>query len=194
MASGLRIGVLALQGDFAEHLRALTRLGVEGCRVRKVEELRQVDGLILPGGESTTIGTLMERFGLMEALRELARQGKPLYGTCAGLILMAKEIEGSQQPRLGLMDITVRRNAYGRQVESFEADVEVPRLEGPPLRAVFIRAPQVVRASPGVEVLAQWEGLPVLVQQGPWLASTFHPELTDDLRIHRYFLSLVRAA
>jgi 5'-phosphate synthase pdxT subunit len=194
MPHTLSIGVLALQGDFAEHLQVLSRLEVEGRPIRRPEELRGVAGLILPGGESTTIGTLMERFGLMEAVREFAHAGRPIYGTCAGLILMAKEILDSEQPRLGLMDLTVQRNAYGRQVDSFEADIPVPRFGEPPLRAVFIRAPRIETVGREVDVLAEFEGKPVLVQQGPWLASAFHPELTSDVRVHRYFLQLAREA
>jgi len=185
-----RIGVLALQGDFAEHLRALARCGVEAVEVRRPGELDGVAGLILPGGESTTMGMLMERFGLLERIRTRAHQGMAVWGTCAGMILLAKEIVGSQQPRLGLMDITVERNAYGRQIESFEAPLAVKRIEGGPITGVFIRAPVIRAVGPQCEVLAEHGKQPVLVQQGGWLAGSFHPELTDDLRLHEYFAGL----
>lgn len=186
-----RIGVLALQGAFAEHCRALEALGCTACEVRRVEELEDLDGLIIPGGESTTIGSLLVKWGLMEALKEKIIAGLPVYGTCAGLILLAKEIAGSAQPRLGVMDIQVLRNGYGRQVDSFEADLDIAVLGPEPFVGVFIRAPIIQEVGPGVEVLAEWEGYPVLVRQGKLLASTFHPELTNDLRLHRYFLQMV---
>lgn len=190
---GFRIGVLALQGDFARHIETLAGLsGVEPFPVRTVEEFRGADGLVIPGGESTTIGKLMERFGLLSAVREAGRAGLPIFGTCAGMILLAKEIRGSSQQRLGLIGIEVTRNAYGRQIESFETDIAAPALGPEPIRAVFIRAPQVVSIEPGVEVLASFEDLPVLVRQGTLLAANFHSELTGDTRLHEYFLSLVR--
>ena len=186
----MNIGVLAIQGDFREHLRALERIGVTGAPVLTAEELSGCDWLILPGGESTTIGKLAERFGLVEPIRRLAAAGKPIFGTCAGTILLTREIEGSGQPRIGLVNALVRRNAYGRQVESFEADLEIPEL-GPPLfRGVFIRAPIIESVGEKVQVLARHEGKPVLARQGNILISTFHPELTEDTRIHRYFVSL----
>jgi len=147
-------------------------------------------GLIMPGGESTTIGMLMERFGLLEQVRVRAQQGMAIWGTCAGMILLAKDIVGSNQPRLGLMDIAVERNAYGRQIESFEAPLTVKGIEGGPITGVFIRAPVVRSVGPECEVLSEHGGEPVLVQQGRLLASSFHPELTEDLRLHRYFLAL----
>jgi 5'-phosphate synthase pdxT subunit len=188
----MTIGVLALQGDFAEHLAMLTRIGVDTREVRKAGDLEGVDALIIPGGESTTIGKLMARYGLDEAIRARAKQGMPIYGTCAGLILLAKEIEGSDQPRLGLMDIAVIRNAFGRQIESFEADIPFAPTPEQPVRGVFIRAPIVSRVGAGVQVLSTFEDKIVAVQQGNLLATAFHPELTDDTRVHRYFLSLVK--
>lgn len=186
----MRVGVLALQGDAREHLAALERCGAEASPVKYAEELRACEALIIPGGESTTIGKLISRCGLAEPLREFAAAGKPLFGTCAGMILLAREIEGNDQFRLGLMDIVVERNAYGRQVESFEADLESPAFGNEPLHGVFIRAPQIRSIGKEVEALACWEGKVVLCRQGNLLASTFHPELTSDLRVHRYFLQL----
>jgi 5'-phosphate synthase pdxT subunit len=188
----MTIGVLALQGDFAEHLAMLARIGVDAREVRKAGDLEGVDALIIPGGESTTIGKLMARYGLDAAIRARAQQGMPIYGTCAGLILLAKEIEGSDQPRLGLMDIAVVRNAFGRQIESFEADISFAPTPDQPVRGVFIRAPIVARVGAGVQTLSVFDGKIVAVQQGDLLATAFHPELTDDTRVHRYFLSLVK--
>lgn len=189
----IAIGVLALQGDFEAHLRMLQRCGVQGREVRTVQQLQEVDGLIIPGGESTTIMKLMQRYGLDETIRRRAGEGMPIYGTCAGLIVMAREIEGyPEQPRLELLDVTVARNAFGRQVDSFEVDLPVSKLGDLPLRAVFIRAPVVTRTGEQVEVLASLDGKGVLVQQANLLGSAFHPELTDDLRLHRYFVELVR--
>jgi 5'-phosphate synthase pdxT subunit len=188
----MTIGVLALQGDFAEHMATLTRIGVDTREVRKAGDLEGVDALIIPGGESTTIGKLMARYRLDEAIRARAQQGMPIYGTCAGLILLAKEIEGSRQPRLGLMDIAVIRNAFGRQIESFEADIPFAPTLDQPIRGVFIRAPIVSRVGAGVQVLSTFEDKIVAVQQGNLLATAFHPELTDDTRVHRYFLTLVK--
>ena len=186
----MAIGVLAIQGDFREHLQALARLGVAGLPVRAATEIHACDGLIIPGGESTTIGKLAERFGLIEPIRQLAAAGKPIFGTCAGAILLAKEIEGSNQPRIGLLDAVVRRNAYGRQVESFEADLEIPELGPPRFRGVFIRAPIIQSVNSSTLPLARHEGRTVLARQGKILISTFHPELTEDTRVHAYFLSL----
>jgi len=191
----MRIGVLALQGAFIEHKNVLTRLGVQPVEVRLPEHLEGLAGLIIPGGESTTIGLLAQKWGLLEPLREFARSGQPLWGTCAGMILMAKEVVDGVpgQPLLGLMEITVRRNAFGRQVDSFEADLPVSVLGNPPFHAVFIRAPVIERVEAGVEVLAALEdGTAVAVQQGNLLATAFHPELTRDDRFHRYFLKLTK--
>ncbi len=192
----MKVGVLALQGAVREHLKALARCGAEACEVRTPEEAAACDGLILPGGESTTIGKLMERYGLTDPIKELAVSGRPLMGTCAGMILMAKNIiagiEG--QPRLALMDVTVERNAFGRQVDSFEAEVEFRGVEGGPFRAVFICAPIIREVGEGVEVLATCEDKIVAARQGNLLALSFHPELTSDPRIHRYFLSMCEQA
>jgi 5'-phosphate synthase pdxT subunit len=189
----LRVGVLAIQGASREHLEMLRRMNVEAIGVRTTEELAASDALVIPGGESTTIGKLMARYGLLEAVKEHAGSGKPLLGTCAGMILMANRIEAAakDQPNLGLMDITVERNAFGRQVDSFEADVDFKGVNSGPVRAVFIRAPIIKSVGEGVEVLAVHEGRIVAARQGNLLALAFHPELTEDARIHRYFLSLV---
>jgi pyridoxal 5'-phosphate synthase pdxT subunit len=189
----ITVGVLALQGDFEAHRKVLEeRLGVPARLVRDAGELSEVDGLIIPGGESTTIGKLLDRQALREPLQARAQQGMPLYGTCAGLILMAKEIEGSDQPRLGLLDVTVARNAFGRQIDSFEADVPVAEIGPEPVRGVFIRAPYVSKTSSGVDVLGRYEDKIVAVRQGNLLGSAFHPELTDDSRFHAYFVEMVR--
>jgi len=188
----LIIGVLALQGDFAKHLEVLERLGVQGVQVRLPEHLDRVDGLIIPGGESTTMGKLLGRFGLDAAIRGMAERGMPVFGTCAGMILLAKEIEGSDQPRLGLIDMKVRRNAFGRQVNSFEVDLSVPELGGEPVRGVFIRAPFVTEVGKGVQVMAKLDdGRIVMVRQGKHIAAAFHPELTDDSRVHEFFIRIV---
>lgn len=189
--SGLTIGVLALQGAVEPHIRMLERCGVQALRVRFADELDLVQGLIIPGGESTTVGKLMARFGLDEKIRERAAEGMPILGTCTGMILLAKEIADSDQDRLGLMDITVKRNAFGRQVDSFEADLEVADIGGEPVRAVFIRAPYAVNVN-GVEVLAQFDGKAVFVRQGNLLGCSFHPELTQDTRVHQFFVDMVQ--
>ena len=188
----MKIGVLGLQGDVREHLHALEASGVTGVIVKHPSTLGDVAALILPGGESTTIGKLLDRFDLLEPLAARVRDGMPLYGTCAGAILMATEIVGREDAphRLGVLDIAVERNAYGRQVDSFEADLEVAGLEES-FRAVFIRAPVIERHGPEVEVLADLDGKPVLVRAGHLLASTFHPEMTDDGRIHELFVGMV---
>jgi 5'-phosphate synthase pdxT subunit len=190
----MKIGVLALQGAFIEHIKILRGLGVETAEVRLPEDLAGLDGLIIPGGESTTIGKLATMYNLMEPLRDFAAE-KPVWGTCAGMIFIAKEI-GVDQPLLGLMDIVVERNAFGRQVDSFEVDLDVPQLnngQSIPFPAVFIRAPRLISGDEGagVEILARLaDGTAVAAQQGHWLATSFHPELTDDNRFHRYFLNL----
>jgi 5'-phosphate synthase pdxT subunit len=172
------IGVLALQGDFEAHARALEELGAQARIVRTAEDLEGLDGLVIPGGESTTMTLGIEREGLAEPLRELVRSGKPVLGTCAGLIILDRE-------HLGLLDVSARRNAFGRQVDSFEADLE---LDGAPVRAVFIRAPWVDAHGDGVEVLAEVDGHPVAVREGNVTAVAFHPELTDDRRLHRWLV------
>ena len=190
-----RVGVLALQGDFQEHIGTLRRLGVEAREVRLPEDLQDIDGLIIPGGESTTIGKVAVAYNMVEAIRRLAEMGKPVWGTCAGMILLAKKITHEArggQPLLGLMDITVQRNAYGRQVDSFETDVPIPVLGDEPFRCVFIRAPMIEAVEPGVEVLARVPatGEIIAARQGNVVVTSFHPELTDDPRFHQYFLSL----
>jgi 5'-phosphate synthase pdxT subunit len=186
----VRIGILALQGAFSEHAQMLNPLGVETVEVRLPEHLDGLDGLIIPGGESTTIGKLAIEFGLMEPLRQFAAE-RPTWGTCAGLIFLARDA-GRAQPLLGLMDVTVERNAFGRQVDSFETDLEVPTLGGRPFPAVFIRAPLIEKVGPDVEVLARLaDGRVVAARQGHLLATAFHPELTNDDRFHRLFLEMV---
>ncbi|MBC7107086.1 MAG: pyridoxal 5'-phosphate synthase glutaminase subunit PdxT, partial [Firmicutes bacterium] len=185
------VGVLALQGAFVEHERALRRCGADTRQIRKAEELAGIRALVIPGGESTTMGRLLADFGLTAALIRAIAGGLPVLGTCAGLILLAREIRGSDQLRLGFLDVAVQRNGYGRQVDSFEADLDIPALGPPPFRAVFIRAPRIVEVGPEVEVLAAYDGQPVLVRQGRVWGCAFHPELTTDLRLHRYFLDLV---
>jgi 5'-phosphate synthase pdxT subunit len=190
------IGVLALQGDVAEHRRAVTGTGVSAVAVRRPAELDAVDGLIIPGGESTTMWKLADVFELMEPLRKRIANGLPVFGSCAGMIMLATDlldrIEG--QETLGGLDVTVRRNAFGRQVNSFESDIDLRGVDGPPFRAVFIRAPWVEQAGPGVEVLGTEPrtGRIVAVRQGPVLATSFHPELTRDGRIHQLFTEIVR--
>ena len=181
----MKAGVLALQGDFREHAAMFAEAGATPVLVRTPEELATVDCLAIPGGESTTISKLARRFDLVEPIRERAAAGMPVFGTCAGMIVMAAEVEGGE-PLLSLMDIRVVRNAYGRQVDSFESDVEVSGIG--PVRAVFIRAPRVDRVGDGVEVLAEHAGVPVLVRRGNLLAAAFHPEIAGDPRLHRAVL------
>jgi 5'-phosphate synthase pdxT subunit len=186
-----RIGVLAYQGDVDRHLGMLQNLGVTTTRVRTPEDMDTVDGLIIPGGESTTIGKLLTRFGVGDRIRLAASMGMPIFGTCAGAILLSRRIVASEQYRLGLMDIAVERNAYGRQVESFEARFPIPSLGLTDAVGVFIRAPRITETGADVEVLARFEGAPVLVRQANLVAATFHPELSGENRIHEHFLSLV---
>ena len=188
----MKIGVLSLQGDFAEHVAALREAGAEAVPVKKPEDVLACAGLVLPGGESTTIGKLCQRFGVGEAIHELAGRGAPIWGTCAGMILLAKEIDDSDQWRLGLMDIAVRRNAFGRQVESFETDVDFAGIPGGPVRAVFIRAPYVTHVSGEAEPLATVQDKIIAARQGQFLATAFHPELTADRRVQEYFVRMVR--
>jgi 5'-phosphate synthase pdxT subunit len=184
------VGVLALQGDFAEHETILRRLGVSAREVRTAADLTDIDALIIPGGESTTIGKLMVEYGLLEPLRERIAGGLPTFGTCAGAIVLARDI-GRDQPLIGAMDVVVERNAFGRQQQSFETDLSVPSVGDPPMRAIFIRAPAISSVGPGVEVLATLDdGTIVAARQGSLLATAFHPELTDDGRLHAYWLSL----
>lgn len=197
----MRVGVIALQGDFREHLRALRDLGMEATAVRLPQQLHGLDGLIIPGGESTSIAKLAVSYGLLPAMRGWAKGGRPVWGTCAGLVLLAREIMGhDDQPRLGLLDIRVRRNAFGRQIDSFQTPLSVPVLDrvaplehtARPFPGVFIRAPLIQAVGHGVDVLARLEnGDIVAVQQGSLMATAFHPELTPDRRFHRYFVSLL---
>jgi len=187
-----RIGVLAMQGAFAEHISALRQLGVEAVPVRRADELKGICGLVIPGGESITICKLMREYSLVEEVGKLIARGLPVLGTCAGMILLAKEVLGPDEHSLKAMNIKVRRNAFGRQVDSFEADLDIPALGHPPFRAVFIRAPWIETAGEGVEILASLpDGTPVAAREGNLVATAFHPELTPDLRLHEYFLSLV---
>ncbi len=189
----MKVSVLAIQGDFEAHAQMLARLGVEYVYVKRPEQLSVVDALILPGGESTTHLKFFQAEDFAEAIRRLPEQDKPLFGTCAGAILLAKEVLSPRQPTLGLVDITIERNAYGRQLASA---IRYGRcvLKDEPLEMVFIRAPIIRRVGPGVRVLAECDGLPVAVMEGRCLLTTFHPELTSDTTLHRYFLELARAA
>ncbi len=183
------IGVLALQGAFIEHVHALERLGVAVREVRLPRDLDGLDGLIMPGGESTTIGKLMVQYGLDEPIRARAQDGFPIWGTCAGMILLAKDIGGLRQPLIGVMDIVVERNAFGRQLDSFEADLAIPVIGAEPFRTIFIRAPLIHAASGETEILARLaDGRIVAAREGNLLATSFHPELTNDDRLHRYFV------
>jgi pyridoxal 5'-phosphate synthase pdxT subunit len=186
----MKAGVLALQGAFREHGEVLDALGVDVIEVRGPEHLAAVDALFMPGGESTTIGHLLLSSGLLEPLQERLDAGLPAFGTCAGLILLARDVRGGRpdQPSLGVLDVTVERNGYGSQLASFEAALTIKELGRDPFPGVFIRAPVVERAGPDVDVVARHDGHPVLVRQGPVWASTFHPELSGDLRLHRRFL------
>ena len=183
----LRIGVLAAQGDFAAHARVLRSLGAMPVEVRNPDQLADLDGLVIPGGESTTISKAIERDGLEQPIRAHSEAGRPVLGTCAGMIVLDRE-------HLALMDTVARRNAFGRQLQSFEVELEVEGLGSEPVRAVFIRAPWIDEHGPGVEVLASYEGHPVVVREGTLLAAAFHPELTDDSRLHALFMAMVTAA
>jgi 5'-phosphate synthase pdxT subunit len=183
------VGVLALQGDVREHLRTLEALGVNAVPVRKPDQIGSIDAMVIPGGESTTIGKMSARFGMLDPLRSAVAGGLPTFGTCAGLIFLSSAVTDGDQPLLGVLDVVVRRNAFGRQNESFEADLEVSGL-GVPFHAVFIRAPWVEKVGAEVEVLAAIDEHPVMVRQGNILASSFHPELTGDGRIHQMLIDL----
>jgi 5'-phosphate synthase pdxT subunit len=183
------VGVLALQGDFIEHIAVLEKLGAAAIPVRKPEELTGLDGLIIPGGESTTMLNLMHSFSLFEPLKELAKSGLPVMGTCAGMILLARKVSGSDMDTLAVMDMEVRRNAFGRQADSFEAELAMPVLGQEPVPAIFIRAPLILSTGPKVEILARLaDGGIVAARQGTLLAAAFHPELSSDPRLHHYFL------
>ncbi len=187
-----RVGVLALQGDFAEHVKALDAAGAQAVEVRLPVDLEEMDALVIPGGESTTIARLMDVFGLTPIIRTRVKEGMPVLGTCAGMIVLSKQLADVRPTPLGLIDIRVRRNAYGRQVDSFETDLDVSELGPEPFRAVFIRAPGIDEMGPGVTPLANMaDGSVVAARQGNVVVAAFHPELTDDIRIHSYFLSLL---
>lgn len=194
MTDPATVGVLALQGAFREHVRALESLGAEPREIRRRSELEGINALVIPGGESTTIGKLMVSYHLLEPIRGLGAAGLPIYGTCAGLVMLAKSVVEGDQPLLGLMDIEARRNAFGRQVKSFEAPLAIPALGADPFPGIFIRAPWIESAAPEVEILASHDGHPVAARQGSLLVTAFHPELTADLRLHRYFLEMAAPA
>ncbi|GAB6090975.1 pyridoxal 5'-phosphate synthase glutaminase subunit PdxT [Spirochaeta dissipatitropha] len=188
------LGVLALQGGFFKHSEMLLKLGCSSVMVREPDQLAGTDGLIIPGGESTTIGMLMERFGLMDVLRNKISSGFPVFGTCAGAILLSDRISRSDQIRIGGISMESERNAYGRQIESFEADLELAGIDQPDraFKGVFIRAPKFSGVSPELEILGRYENSPVLVRAGSILAASFHPELTDDTRLHKLFIQIVQ--
>jgi 5'-phosphate synthase pdxT subunit len=189
-----KIGVLALQGDFREHMKMLDGLGLEASEIRLPGQLDCIDGLIIPGGESTTIVQLMDNFGLTDRLKFLIKSGLPTWGTCAGMIVLAKDITDDRPIPLGIMDISVRRNAYGRQIDSFETSVLMPAIGDVPFNAIFIRAPLIERVGPNVSILATLDnGEVIAAQEGNVIVTSFHPELTEDKRLHQYFLDNVRA-
>ncbi len=188
------VGVLALQGDVAEHAAALERAGARAAAVKTLADLERVDALVIPGGESTTVVRLLDRFGLAEPIVARVKAGMPLWGTCMGMIVAAREVAGMEQPTLGLIDITVRRNAFGRQNESAEVALAIPALGEQPFPAIFIRAPWIERVGPSVELLAERDGHGVMVRSGNVLGTSFHPELTGDPRVHAYFLSMIDKA
>ncbi len=188
------IGVLAIQGDFAEHIAVLAELGVDAREIRLPDQLESLDGLIIPGGESTTLSRLMSIYNLREPIQRMASEGRAVWGTCAGMIMLAKEITEQDPVPLGIMDIGVQRNAFGRQVDSFEQSLNISSLDCGPFHGIFIRAPVIIRVGEEVTVIASLEdGRPVAVRQGNILATAFHPELTRDSRFHRYFINLVTA-
>jgi 5'-phosphate synthase pdxT subunit len=186
-----RIGILALQGAVREHASSLIEAGAEPVAIKRPEELKSLDGLIIPGGESTTIGKLMIKYDFIDSIKAFAGAGKPVYGTCAGLIVVAKKITEGSKPWLSLMNIEARRNAFGRQRESFEAELDISAFDRP-YTGVFIRAPWIEKVEPGVEVLAEYEGKKVMAREGAILVTAFHPELTADTRIHEYFINMVK--
>ncbi|MCL0081060.1 pyridoxal 5'-phosphate synthase glutaminase subunit PdxT [Peptococcaceae bacterium] len=185
------VGVLALQGAFREHEKILQSCGANTRQVRLPQHLAGLDALVIPGGESTAIGKLLVKYHLLAPIKELGQKGLPVFGTCAGLILLAKKIAGANQPALQLMDIAVARNAFGRQVDSFETGLTIPALGEPDYQAVFIRAPYIISVEPGVEVMATYQNKIVLARQNNFLAAAFHPELTNDLWLHQYFLEMI---
>ena len=189
----VKIGVLGLQGAVIEHVRSVEACGAEAVVVKKVEQLNAIDGLILPGGESTTMRKLIDQYGFLEPLREFSKQGKPMFGTCAGLILLGKKLVGYAEPHLGLLDVTIERNSFGRQVDSFEEELSIQGLDKP-FVGVFIRAPHIVEAGENVEVLAEHKGRIVAAREGNLLGCSFHPELTDDHRFTGLFVEMVEKA
>ncbi|WML29515.1 pyridoxal 5'-phosphate synthase glutaminase subunit PdxT [Neobacillus sp. OS1-32] len=189
----VKIGVLALQGAVREHIQSLEACGVEAIAIKHKEELNEIDGLILPGGESTTMRRLLDKYDFMDSLKKFAADGKPMFGTCAGLILLAKNLVGYNEPHIGVMDVTVERNSFGRQVDSFEADLAI-RNVATSFPAVFIRAPHIVEAGENVEILAKHEGRIVAARDGQFLGCSFHPELTEDHRFTAYFVEMVKEA
>lgn len=186
----MKIGVLALQGSFKEHIEMLGRCDIDVISVKSPDDLEDIKGLIIPGGESTAIGNLMQRNGLHKEIIKKHKQGMAIYGTCAGAILLAKDIIGSEQPRLGLLDVSVKRNDYGRQADSFEAELEIEKIGK--FNGIFIRAPVIEKVNNGVETLSTFNSKPILVQKNNILASTFHPELSNDKRVHEYFVGIVK--
>jgi len=193
MSKKLTIGVLSLQGDVEEHLAALRAVGIKARGVKTADALAKVDGLIVPGGESTTLGIVLDRFDLTRPLRDLAAKGVPVWGTCMGMILLARTVTGSAQATLGMLDIEVKRNASRRQVESAEQKLEIEGIVGKPFPGIFIRAPWIERAGRDAKILASVDGKGVMVRQNNILGTSFHPELTSDLRVHRYFVDMVLA-
>ncbi|WP_338553893.1 pyridoxal 5'-phosphate synthase glutaminase subunit PdxT [Paenibacillus sp. KS-LC4] len=187
----MKIGVLALQGAVAEHIRSLEAAGAEAVAVKQTSQLDELQGLVIPGGESTTIGKLIRRYGFLEAIQAFSEQSKPIFGTCAGMILLADRIDGQEDAHLKLMDMTVVRNAFGRQQESFETDLDIKGIDEQ-VRAVFIRAPLIKEVGPQVDVLSEYKGEIVAARQGHLLAASFHPELTDDYRLHAYFVDMIK--
>ncbi|HOP28109.1 MAG TPA: pyridoxal 5'-phosphate synthase glutaminase subunit PdxT [Spirochaetota bacterium] len=192
MPSGKTVGVLAMQGAYHKHSLMIESLGAEALEVRTAEDMSEIDALVIPGGESTVMSKLLARNGLIAPLRDRALNGMPVFGTCAGMILLAKDVDDFNLPLPGLMDISVHRNAYGRQLESFEASFSVEGLGDDPVTGIFIRAPKIIRCGPDVEILAEYEDIPVLVREKNFLAASFHPELTGDSRIHALFLSMIK--
>jgi pyridoxal 5'-phosphate synthase pdxT subunit len=190
----MKIGVLALQGDVVEHVRALERAGASVVEVRTTDDLARADALLVPGGESTTVIRLIDRFGLTQPIKDRVRGGMPFWGTCMGMIVAAHDVAELKQPTLDLLDVTVRRNAFGRQVDSAEVSLAIPALGAQPFPAVFIRAPWIERTGPGVETLAERDGHGVMVRANNVLGTSFHPELTGDDRVHAYFLGMVSSA
>ncbi|MAH02143.1 MAG: pyridoxal 5'-phosphate synthase glutaminase subunit PdxT [Candidatus Woesearchaeota archaeon] len=186
----MKVGILALQGGVREHARILVKLGAEPIKVKSQEDLTDINALIIPGGESTTIGILIKKYNLDKAIKEKHKHGMPIYGTCAGAIVLAKDIIKSKQPLLGLADISIKRNDYGRQIDSFETELSIKDIGS--FNGVFIRAPTIKRFYDGVEILSEFRNNPVMIKQHNLLITTFHPELTDDTRIHEYFLNMAQ--